>query len=414
MSDLRTGSQTTSQEDNGRTFSNLVATGTNRDLKSPYVSVITNPLRITEDEEDEKQDSQDRAYEIRSTTSVMLFQERNLFADDKDSTDITDTSSEEVGEVPVAFERSDSWRSESLAAKLWRQTDSQSSATEDLPEVEVFPALASIEDLQDRKTYNDPWVQETTNGTSAELERSSIHVAVSNSTSSNASNTSSADSRTSSYPGQGQEVTMDVVEENFVSNASMPQMLERLPENLSNTDVSPVKAIEVERKFVITSSSVDKLKEMGAVLNTERTFTDRYFDDLKYSLMLQDCWLRQRNQNWELKVPRGISCTLATQYEEITNEREVVKYLMRHFNVEEFSAELRASSLVKIIGLEEFATFTTHRQSYSLPQCSVDLDITDFGFQVGEIEVMVTNESRIPAALNTIEDVANKLGKLSA
>jgi hypothetical protein len=48
-------------------------------------------------------------------------------------------------------------------------------------------------------------------------------------------------------------------------------------------------------------------------------------------------------------------------------------------------------SLRNELDLDVFATFSTTRQTYHLPNCTVDLDIADFGFEVGEIEVMVSN-----------------------
>ena len=70
-------------------------------------------------------------------------------------------------------------------------------------------------------------------------------------------------------------------------------------------------------------------------------------------------------------------------------------------------------SLRNELDLDVFATFSTTRQTYHLPHCTVDLDIADFGFEVGEIEVMVSDETRIVDALNIIDDMARKLGMIS-
>ncbi|OWF48008.1 uncharacterized protein LOC110453593 isoform X2 [Mizuhopecten yessoensis] len=404
-----TATVTNSQENRGRTFSNSITMEINSAMSSPYVSVLSNPLSFKDEEEEEKCDSKNRAYEIRSTTSVMLFQERNLFADEKEAAEAGDTSSEGIGEDSVQLDHSDSWRSESMAAKLWWQADSQSSsAAEDLPEVEVFPAVEDITDSRISEESKKLSVQENFNATSSVPTHSKI--AVSNFVSSTNINVGTEQESTQSRSPPHHEDLNQEVREELVSNSVVPQMTEPMPAVAKQSKPTPVKMIEVERKFVITAKCVDKLKELGASLNVEKTFTDRYYDDSKYSLTLQDCWFRQRNLDWELKVARRLSCSLSTQYEEITKEKDIVKYLIQHFSVDGFSEELSVSDLVKIVGLEEFATFTTHRQSYSLPECTVDLDITDFGFQVGEIEVMVTNESRIPSALNTIEDMAKKLG----
>lgn len=360
-----------------RTFSNSISMQINSPMNSPYISVLSNPLSFKDEGEEEKCDTRDRAYEIRSTTSVMLFQERNLFADEKEAAEAAETSSEDLGEDSVQLDCSDSWRSESMAAKLWRLTDSHSSSTgEDLPDVEVFPAVASMDDINESRESEQQesmLIQESFSPSFSEITHSQI--AISNSMS-----------------------CMDT------------NQLEKHKSATTEPLIPPAKKIEVERKFVITNKCVDKLNELGALLNVEKTFTDCYYDDPKYSLTLKNCWLRKRNKNWELKVTKDMSCELSIHNEELTEERDIVKYLIQHYDMQELSEEISASELVKRIGLEEFATFTTCRQSYSLPECIIDLDITDFGFQVGEIEVMVTHESRIPSALNIIDDMAKKLG----
>lgn len=176
--------------------------------------------------------------------------------------------------------------------------------------------------------------------------------------------------------------------------------------------IPPVPTIEIERKFKVMSDSLDKLVKLGATLLKERIFTDRYYDNDNYSLTLADAWLRQRNETWELKLGRQLSekAGLPTQYNEISNEKEIAQFLVKHFKMDSSLQNMPVPDLLKKLGLVEFAVFTTTRQSYGLPDCTIDLDLTDFGFQVGEIEVMVIDESHIPSALDTITDVANKLG----
>ncbi|XP_041092644.1 thiamine-triphosphatase [Polyodon spathula] len=61
--------------------------------------------------------------------------------------------------------------------------------------------------------------------------------------------------------------------------------------------------------------------------------------------------------------------------------------------------------------LVQFASFTTVRRSYSLPGgVRADLDLVDFGFAVGELEVLVENPEQIPAAAEKIEELVEKLG----
>ncbi|XP_055522063.1 thiamine-triphosphatase [Leucoraja erinacea] len=61
--------------------------------------------------------------------------------------------------------------------------------------------------------------------------------------------------------------------------------------------------------------------------------------------------------------------------------------------------------------LREFAAIHTQRSSWQLPGgVTVDLDQTDFGHRLGEIEVTVAGEDQVPAALSRIQAVAQELG----
>ena len=60
--------------------------------------------------------------------------------------------------------------------------------------------------------------------------------------------------------------------------------------------------IEVERKFTISADTEEKLRSLGARLHKEKVFTDMYFENDDYDLILSDCWLRRRNNSWEAKV----------------------------------------------------------------------------------------------------------------
>ena len=74
--------------------------------------------------------------------------------------------------------------------------------------------------------------------------------------------------------------------------------------------------------------------------------------------------------------------------------------------------------------LEPFGTIITTRRSFHLPGevapsddhlCGdgfqVDLDSADFGFTVGEIEILVSDDKNVPAALAQIDELADNLGK---
>ncbi|XP_061197312.1 uncharacterized protein LOC133205500 [Saccostrea echinata] len=184
----------------------------------------------------------------------------------------------------------------------------------------------------------------------------------------------------------------------------------KLNESVSGScEVPPLCPVEVERKFKVTADTKIKLVEIGAELHKEKVFFDKYYDNPDYALTLKDCWLRQRNGSWELKVVNGRLTKFSTQYQEITNYNEIVDFLVNHFRREDLG-DAPIDQVIQKLDLVPFVEFTTTRQTYFLPECTIDLDLTGFGYQVGEIEVMASDKSQIPRALDTITSVAEKLG----
>ena len=190
-------------------------------------------------------------------------------------------------------------------------------------------------------------------------------------------------------------------------------------------EVQGPKAIEVERKFVLGKDSDAKLQGQGAKLSKESSFTDVYYDTSDYKLTTSDHWLRKRDNQWQLKCPPEMrpENERCTQYAEYDKEETILKALQVLLDKESPSGTSRPVSapatsgcgnlqgLVQKASLNEFAQYTTHRKTYVLDGFTIDLDLTDFGFQVGEIEVVVADESRITEALHQIDELAVKLGR---
>lgn len=169
--------------------------------------------------------------------------------------------------------------------------------------------------------------------------------------------------------------------------------------------------IEVERKFVIQDNTESLLAELEATLLEEAVIKDSYYDSKDYALILSDYWLRKRNGQWELKLPVNPGdISSVTKYREVTHEDQILSLVVDKLTIME---SLRFGSLESLVDeqeLETFAEFITERKSYGLPECTVVLDTTDFGVQVGEIEVLVASKERIPNAVATIDKMAAKLG----
>lgn len=178
--------------------------------------------------------------------------------------------------------------------------------------------------------------------------------------------------------------------------------------------------IEVERKFAPGSDTEERLQELGAILEHQVTFRDTYYDTSELSLMLSDHWLRQREgSGWELKCP-GVAAISGphNEYVELTSEPAIVAQLFELLGYEEQGpADLTAA--LGLLKLQEVASFITTRSSWKLalsgapeqePLLRVDLDSTDFGYAVGEVEAMVQEKAEVPAALEKIISVSSMLG----
>ncbi|XP_031586003.1 thiamine-triphosphatase isoform X1 [Oreochromis aureus] len=183
-------------------------------------------------------------------------------------------------------------------------------------------------------------------------------------------------------------------------------------------------SVEVERKFLCNADTLKKLKEIGAVCVGQRQIHDQYFDTPEFHLTLRDMWLRKRKGCWELKCPTAESqsgkqgeaaAALCTRYKEITSLPEIhlrVKEVIKEDRESEAGFSQEDESWVSKLNLVCFAEFTTARRSFTLKEegVQVDLDQADFGYHVGEIEVLVPEGGDEQAALEKIRKTAEKLG----
>ncbi|XP_008291000.1 thiamine-triphosphatase [Stegastes partitus] len=189
-------------------------------------------------------------------------------------------------------------------------------------------------------------------------------------------------------------------------------------------------SVEVERKFLCNADTLKTLEEIGVCVG-QRDFRDQYFDTPEFDLTLRDMWLRKRKGCWELKCPTAASsgtaelsgeqsqaAALCTRYKEITNlpeihliVKEVVKDSCEVRETEESGSEGEESWLSSM-NLVCFAEFTTVRRSFTLEEegVQIDLDQADFGYHVGEIEVLIPEGGDVQSALEKIRKTAQQLG----
>ncbi|XP_019108604.2 thiamine-triphosphatase [Larimichthys crocea] len=184
-------------------------------------------------------------------------------------------------------------------------------------------------------------------------------------------------------------------------------------------------SVEVERKFLFSADTLKTLEEIGVCVG-QRQFQDQYFDTAKFDLTLRDMWLRKRKGCWELKCPTTVDETseekskaaaLCTRYKEITNLPEIqlrVEEVMKDVCVdrETSSSQEDGEAWLSKMNLVCFADYTTVRRSFSLEEegVQIDLDEADFGYHVGEIEVLIPEGGDMQSALEKIQRTAQKLG----
>lgn len=161
----------------------------------------------------------------------------------------------------------------------------------------------------------------------------------------------------------------------------------------------------------------------------QRQFHDQYFDTSQFDLTLRDMWLRKRKGQWELKCPAARlgadevtdgeqrkAAELCTRYKEITDLPGIqlrVKEAIRDRDTE-LSSLLHNESWPSEMNLACFAEYTTVRRSFRLEEegVQIDLDQADFGYHVGEVEVVIPEGGDVKSALEKIERAARKLGEL--
>jgi len=162
--------------------------------------------------------------------------------------------------------------------------------------------------------------------------------------------------------------------------------------------------IEVEKKFKLTPQQEVRLLEGTTFLKTI-TNEDIYFDTKDWSLTKQDHWLRKRSGRFELKrrVHELGHKLGGTAYDEIEEEVGIRTFLKLPV-VNSLEVDLANA------GYNPFAKIVKERRSYEKEGFHLDLDVCDFGYELAEIELMLTDENKRADALKRIEDFAGRMG----
>lgn len=201
--------------------------------------------------------------------------------------------------------------------------------------------------------------------------------------------------------------------------------------------------LEVEEKFALGSLTKveDRLEELGFNNVSRKSFVDWYFDTESGSLLSRDNWMRYREVEnskgqWQLKsgANAGDSDFKSTVYSEIEGDDalHVIKQIFdkNSFNSRECEPLFHATfdnhhppaipSLMDGYELLPFARIATTRSSWQsggtgslFIGLSVDLDTTDFGYSVGEVEAVVKAEEEVEAARELITTLVSRINEES-
>lgn len=166
------------------------------------------------------------------------------------------------------------------------------------------------------------------------------------------------------------------------------------------------KEFEVEKKFSLDGVDLERLTQ-GADLLSEKTFTDTYFDNQEHLLTKNDKWLRSRDGKFELKLPlnqgEGALSRKLDRYEEVTDEDKIKEALG-------INSPENLDSCLEELGYKPFCSITSNRSKYKRGDFGIDIDKMDFGYTVGEIELMVKSEADMKQALEMILNFAKENG----
>ena len=168
--------------------------------------------------------------------------------------------------------------------------------------------------------------------------------------------------------------------------------------------------IEVEKKFILTQDEEERLLA-GATFLEQKTNTDAYYDNEQYAVTLADCWLRNRNGSFELKVPlsKDNGSQGVNVYHELTEEADIREALRLPYDTSDLAHDIEAA------GYRVFVQPTSSRRSYEKDGYHIDVDTvayegSDFTYAVAEIELLVQDESDAPKATEQIVTYAKSLG----
>ncbi len=158
--------------------------------------------------------------------------------------------------------------------------------------------------------------------------------------------------------------------------------------------------IEVEKKFQPTEEQLTAMLE-GADFLGEKNITDTYYDTPDFTYLKKGIRLRSRDGGWEIKATsKELHGATAQVMREIDTEPEILEELG-------FSKEENLTDVVEK-NLQVIYVIRTNRWKYKKEGFTIDVDKTDIGYDMVEIELLVEKKEGIDEADQKILDFAKR------
>ena len=160
--------------------------------------------------------------------------------------------------------------------------------------------------------------------------------------------------------------------------------------------------IEVEKKFQPTEEQLAAFLKDAEFLGGKE-YTDTYYDLPDFSFFKSERRLRRRNNDYELKIQISNSKDNKAVYnEEITEPEKILERM--GFDKNDSLERITREVLIPLCVIK------TKRKKYKMGEFHIDLDETDFGFNILEIELMVLDEGGAIEAERKIINLAESFG----
>jgi adenylate cyclase class IV len=184
--------------------------------------------------------------------------------------------------------------------------------------------------------------------------------------------------------------------------------------------------LELERKFWYNFNIQERLEKLGAVKLKSMQIEDTYYDKESSNLLfLNDFWLRERKTNekakWQLKYPavfdvKDPDTQSFEKYYEIDEHSKIISQIstLIHSNLQSITNFEDMNSFILNLKIKPLMTIISERISYQIEDIKVDLDMTDFGYKLGEIEYLFNDNNKVTVeeAMKRINLLASQLGEL--